>query len=136
MKRITLILMTTLFACTPPHPEIDPANQIEQLLMNTWLPFQYNIDKKTFPVELTRGKDFITFQPNHQKMERFQGKDIKGSWEYLPHGNFIMIYGPKKKFYISARVLSVSDEWLKIETYDVRSGKMITTIYKAKKEGK
>lgn len=124
--------MVSTFACTPPHPEVDPANKTEQLIMNTWHPYQYNVDKKTFPVENTRGGDFITFQANHQKVERFHGEDVKGSWEYLPHGNFIMIYGPKKKIYVPARVLSVSEEWLKIQTFDLRSMKFVITIYKSK----
>lgn len=128
--------MVCLFACTPPHPEVDPTNQTERLLMNTWHPFQYHVDKTTHPVEITRRNDFITLKPNHEKVERFHGEDVEGSWEYLPHGNFIMIYGPHKKIYVPARVLSVSEDWLKIQTFDLRSMKLITTIYKAKKEEK
>jgi hypothetical protein len=44
-----------------------------------------------------------------------------------------MIYCSKKVFYVPAWVLSVSDEWLKIRTYNVKSGKFIISVYKAGK---
>ncbi len=133
MKRSLILLAAYFMACALPLPEVEIIHETEKLLLNKWLPYQYVIDEKAFPVELTRGEDYIEFKPNHQKHERFHGEDVKGNWEYLPHGNFIMLYGPKKKIYVPARILSISDEWLKIETFDVRSGKMVITIYKAKK---
>jgi hypothetical protein len=133
MKQSIIILTVFFFACAPPHPEIEASNKTERLLLNKWTPVEYVIDKKPYPIEDKRQNDFLELRPNHQKNEVFHGRKVKGSWEYLPHGNFIMIYGPKKVFYVSARVLSVSDEWLKIVTYDVKSGKFIISVYKSGK---
>ncbi|MEA1881470.1 MAG: hypothetical protein U9N31_03645 [Candidatus Marinimicrobia bacterium] len=133
MKQSIIILTAFFFACTPPHSQMATSNKTEKLLLNKWIPVEYVIDEKQYPIEERRQNDFLELLPNHEKNERFHGKKVKGSWEYLPHGNFIMIYGPKKWIYVPARVVSISDEWLKIITYDVKSGKFIISVYKAGK---
>jgi len=71
--------------------------EIDNLLNKKWLLKYYIIDEKVFPIEEERQNDYYIFKSNNQKEEIFYGKSIIGSWEFLPHGNFIMFYSDDMK---------------------------------------
>jgi hypothetical protein len=54
------------------------------------------------------------------------------NWEYLPFGEFIMMYSEKKDIYIPARITEFKkNEELRLTIFDINSSKLITIIYEA-----
>ncbi len=101
----------------------------ENLLNTKWRLKNYIIDGQSFPVEKKRRKDYYIFKENNQKEEKLYGKKVKGSWEFLPHGKFIMFYSEKKDIYVPARITQLTKQNLLITTFDLKINKMITLIY-------
>ena len=72
--------------------------EYENLINTKWNLKNYIIDGQSFPIEKKRKKDYYIFKKNNQKEEVLYGKKVKGSWEFLSHGKFIMLYSEKRIF--------------------------------------
>ena len=86
-------------------------------------------DALRISVEKKRRKDYYIFKENNQKEEKLYGKKVKGSWEFLPHGKFIMFYSEKKDIYVPARITQLTKQNLLITTFDLKINKLITLVY-------
>ena len=84
-------------------------------------------------IERNRKKDYQIFKSNNKREELLFGKKVNGSWEYLPHGKFIMMYSEKKDIYIPARITElVKNKELRLTILDINTMKLVTIIYQAK----
>ena len=94
---------------------------------------RYVIDGLSLPIERNRKKDYQIFKSNNKREELLFGKKVNGSWEYLPHGKFIMMYSEKKDIYIPARITElVKNKELRLTILDINTMKLVTIIYQAK----
>ena len=75
-----------------------------------------------------RGNYFI-FKENNQKDEVKSGKKINGSWEYLPHGKFIMFYDVDKIIYVPARIVKLTEKELWLNIFMIEKMKIVTFVY-------
>ena len=96
----------------------------ENLLNTKWMLTEYIIDGQSFKIEKKRKKDYYIFKKNNQKEEVLYGKKVKGTWEFLPHGNFIMLYSEKKDVYLPARITNLSIDTLMITIFDIKTKKI------------
>ena len=103
--------------------------EYENLLNTKWKLKNYIIDGQSFPIEKKRKKDYYILKKNNQKEEVLYGKKVKGSWEFLPHGKFIMIYSEKMDVYVPMRITELTNDNLKITVFDINTMKMITVSY-------
>ena len=105
--------------------------EYENLIDTKWKLTNYIIDGQHFPTEKKRKKDYYIFKENNQKEEVLNGKKVKGTWEFLPHGNFIMFYSEKMDIYVPARITELNIDSLRITIFDIKIMKMVTLVYKS-----
>ena len=105
--------------------------EYENLINTKWKLTNYIIDGQSFPTEKKRKKDYYIFKENNQKEEVLYGKKVKGTWEFLPHGNFIMFYSEKMDIYVPARITELNSDALRITIFDIKIMKMVTLVYKS-----
>ena len=105
--------------------------EYENLIDTKWKLTNYIIDGQSFPTEKKRKKDYYIFKKNNQKEEVLNGKKVKGTWEFLPHGNFIMFYSEKMDIYVPARITELNSDALRITIFDIKIMKMVTLVYKS-----
>ena len=103
--------------------------EYENLIDTKWKLTNYIIDGQSFPTEKKRKKDYYIFKENNQKEEVLYGKKVKGTWEFLPHGNFIMFYSEKMDIYVPARITELNSDTLRITIFDIKTMKMVTLVY-------
>ena len=103
--------------------------EYENLIDTKWKLTNYIIDGQYFPTEKNRKKDYYIFKENNQKEEVLNGKKVKGTWEFLPHGNFIMFYSEKMDIYVPARITELNSDTLRITIFDIKTMKMVTLVY-------
>ena len=94
---------------------------------------RYITDGINLRVESSRRKDYQIFKLNNRREEMLFGeKYVNLHWEYLPFGEFIMMYSEKKDIYIPARITEFKkNEELRLTIFDINTGKIITIIYEA-----
>ena len=94
---------------------------------------RYITDGINLRVESSRRKDYQIFKPNNKREEMLFGEKYENlHWEYLPFGEFIMMYSEKKDIYIPARITEFKkNEELRLTIFDINAGKIITIIYEA-----
>ena len=127
MKKLSLILSLIFMSSVCMAQNIEYDN-----LVNTkWKLTNYIIDGQYFPTEKNRKKDYYIFKENNQKEEVLNGKKVKGTWEFLPHGNFIMFYSEKMDIYVPARITELNSDTLRITIFDIKIMKMVTFVYKS-----
>ena len=123
--RKTAILPLIFMFSFPAAQDIEYKN-----LINTkWKMKNYIIDGQSFPIEKKRKKDYYFLKKNNQKEEVLYGKKVKGSWEFLPHGKFIMFYSEKMDVYVPMRITELTNDNLKMTVFDINTMKMITVSY-------
>ena len=105
--------------------------EYENLIDTKWKLTNYIIDGQSFPTEKKRKKDYYIFKKNNQKEEVLFGEKVKGTWEFLPHGNFIMFYSEKMDIYVPARITELNSDALRITIFDIKIMKMVTLVYKS-----
>ena len=105
--------------------------EYENLIDTKWKLTNYIIDGQSFPTEKKRKKDYYIFKKNNQKEEGLFGEKVKGTWEFLPHGNFIMFYSEKMDVYVPARITELNSDALRITIFDIKIMKMVTLVYKS-----
>ena len=105
--------------------------EYENLIDTKWKLTNYIIDGQSFPIEKKRKKDYYIFKENNQKEEVLYGKKVKGTWEFLPHGNFIMFYSEKMDIYVPARITELNSDTLRITIFDIKTMIMVTLVYKS-----
>ena len=105
--------------------------EYENLIDTKWKLTNYIIDGQSFPTEKKRKKDYYIFKKNNQKEEVLFGEKVKGTWEFLPHGNFIMFYSEKMDIYVPARITELNIDTLRITIFDIKIMKMVTLVYKS-----
>ena len=95
---------------------------------------RYVIDGISLPIERNRRKDYQIFFENNKREEKQFGKLVaNGTWEYLPHGKFVMMYSEKKDVYVPARITELKkDKELRLTILDINTMKFVTIIYQAK----
>ena len=95
---------------------------------------RYVIDGISLPIERNRRKDYQIFKENNKREEQQFGKLIdNGTWEYLPHGQFIMMYSEKKDVYVPARITELKkNKELRLTILDINTMKFVTIIYEKK----
>ena len=103
--------------------------EYENLIDTKWKLTNYIIDGQSLPIEKKRKKDYYIFKENNQKEEVLNGKKVKGTWEFLPHGNFIMFYSEKMDIYVPARITELNSDTLRITIFDIKTMKMVTLVY-------
>ena len=127
MKKLSLILLLIFMSSISMAQNIKYKN-----LVNTkWKLTNYIIDGQSLPIEKKRKKDYYIFKENNQKEEVLYGKKVKGTWEFLPHGNFIMFYSEKMDIYVPARITELGSDNLRITIFDIKTMKMITFVYQS-----
>ena len=133
MKKLSLILSLIIMSCMPPANSVSVAQNIEyKNLVNTkWKLTNYIIDGQSFPTEKKRKKDYYIFKEKNQKEEVLFGEKVRGTWEFLPHGNFIMFYSEKMDIYVPARITELNSDALRITIFDIKIMKMVTLVYKS-----
>ena len=138
MKKILLLSILFIVGCASQYNRSNYNNykpillkniEIDNLLNKKWLLKYYIIDEKVFPIEEERQNDYYIFKSNNQKEEIFYGKSIIGSWEFLPHGNFIMFYSDDMKTYVPVRIIELTPNTFKFDVFDIKSMKFITVAY-------
>ena len=105
--------------------------EYENLIDTKWKLTNFIIDGQSFPTEKKRKKDYYIFKKNNQKEEVLFGEKVKGTWEFLPHGNFIMFYSEKMDIYVPARITELNSDALRITIFDIKIMKMVTLVYKS-----
>ena len=105
--------------------------EYENLIDTKWKLTNYIIDGQSLPIEKKRKKDYYIFKKNNQKEEVLFGEKVKGTWEFLPHGNFIMFYSEKMDIYVPARITELNSDALRITIFDIKIMKMVTLVYKS-----
>ena len=103
--------------------------EYENLIDTKWKLTNYSIDGQSFPTEKKRKKDYYIFKKNKQKQEVLFGEKVRGTWEFLPHGNFIMFYSEKMDIYVPARITELNSDTLRITIFDIKTMKMVTLVY-------
>jgi hypothetical protein len=139
MKKLLLLSFLLISGCAFKHqfdynnyqPEIFNNIEIDNLLNKKWLLEYYIIEEKVFPIEGERQNDFYIFKSNNQKEEIFYGKSINGSWEFLPHGNFIMFYSDDMNTYVPVRIVELTRNTFKFVFFDIKSMKFVTVAYES-----
>ena len=106
--------------------------EYEDLLNKKWLLSNYIIGSRELPIEKKRKKDYYIFKENNQKEERLFGEKVVGTWEYLPHGKFIMFYSADKEIYVPARIRLLNSTELHLSIFDINSMRLITLVYHSK----
>ena len=98
-----------------------------------WKMKRYITDGLSMPIERSRRKDYQIFMPNNKREEMQFGKKFENLyWEFLPYGQFIMMYSEKMDIYIPARITELKkNEELRLTIFDINSSKLITIIYEA-----
>ena len=138
MKKILLLSILFIVGCASQYNRSNYNNykpillkniEIDNLLNKKWLLKYYIIDEKVFPIEEERQNDYYIFKSNNQKEEIFYGKSFIGSWEFLPHGNFIMFYSDDMKTYVPVRIIELTPNTFKFDVFDIKSMKFITVAY-------
>ena len=127
MKKLSLILSLIFMFSVSMAQNIE----YENLINTKWKLTNYIIDGQSFPTEKKRKKDYYIFKENNQKEEVLYGKKVKGTWEFLPHGNFIMFYSEKMDIYVPARITELNSDALRITIFDIKIMKMVTLVYKS-----
>jgi len=129
MKKIILFF----FAITTLSFSQDDKVTIDGLMNVKWKMKRYITDGINLRVESSRKRDYQIFKPNNKREEMQFGKKYENLyWEYLPFGEFIMMYSEKKDIYIPARITEFKkNEELRLTIFDINSSKMITIIYEA-----
>ena len=127
MKKLSLILSLIFMSSVSMAQNIE----YENLINITWKLTNYIIDGQSHPIEKKRKKDYYIFKENNQKEEVLYGKKVKGTWEFLPHGNFIMFYSEKMDIYVPARITELNSDALRITIFDIKIMKMVTLVYKS-----
>ena len=127
MKKLSLILSLIFISSVSMAQNIE----YENLINTKWKLTNYIIDGQHFPTEKNRKKDYYIFKENNQKEEVLNGKKVKGTWEFLPHGNFIMFYSEKMDIYVPARITELNSDALRITIFDIKIMKMVTLVYKS-----
>ena len=129
MKKIILFF----FAITTLSFSQDDKVTIDGLMNVKWKMKRYITDGINLRVESSRKRDYQIFKPNNKREEMQFGKKYENLyWEYLPFGEFIMMYSEKKDIYIPARITEFKkNEELRLTIFDINSIKMITIIYEA-----
>ena len=127
MKKLSLILALIFMSSVSMAQNIE----YENLINTKWKLTNYIIDGQRFPTEKNRKKDYYIFKENNQKEEVLNGKKVKGTWEFLPHGNFIMFYSEKMDIYVPARITELNSDALRITIFDIKIMKMVTLVYKS-----
>ena len=127
MKKLSLILSLIFISSVSMAQNIE----YENLINTKWKLTNYIIDGQHFPTEKNRKKDYYIFKENNQKEEVLNGKKVKGTWEFLPHGNFIMFYSEKMDIYVPARITELNIDTLRITIFDIKIMKMVTLVYKS-----
>ena len=127
-KIISLFIITTILAFSQ-----EEKVKIGDIVNVRWKMKRYITDGINLPVERSRRKDYQIFKPNNKREETLFGKKYENLyWEYLPFGEFIMMYSEKKDIYIPARITEFKkNEELRLTIFDINSSKMITIIYEA-----
>ena len=105
--------------------------EYENLIDTKWKLTNYIIDGQSFPTEKKRKKDYFIFKEKNQKEEVLFGEKVRGTWEFLPHGNFIMFYSEKMDVYVPARITELNSDALRITIFDIKIMKMVTLVYKS-----
>ena len=105
--------------------------EYENLIDTKWKLTNYIIDGQSFPTEKKRKKDYFIFKEKNQKEEVLFGEKVRGTWEFLPHGNFIMFYSEKMDVYVPARITELNSDTLRITIFDIKIMKMVTFVYKS-----
>ena len=105
--------------------------EYENLIDTKWKLTNYIIDGQSFPTEKKRKKDYFIFKEKNQKEEVLFGEKVRGTWEFLPHGNFIMFYSEKMNIYVPARITELNSDTLRITIFDIKTMKMITFVYQS-----
>tara|TARA_B000000460_G_C21242090_1_gene275329 strand:- start:96 stop:497 length:402 start_codon:yes stop_codon:yes gene_type:complete len=105
--------------------------EYENLIDTKWKLTNYSIDGQSFPTEKKRKKDYFIFKEKNQKEEVLFGEKVRGTWEFLPHGNFIMFYSEKMDIYVPARITELNSDALRITIFDIKIMKMVTLVYKS-----
>ena len=103
--------------------------EYENLIDTKWKLTNYIIDGQSFPTEKKRKKDYYIFKEKNQKEEVLFGEKVRGTWEFLPHGNFIMFYSEKMDIYVPARITELNSDTLRITIFDIKTMKMVTLVY-------
>ena len=103
--------------------------EYENLIDTKWKLTNYIIDGQSFPTEKKRKKDYFIFKEKNQKEEVLFGEKVRGTWEFLPHGNFIMFYSEKMDIYVPARITELNSDTLRITIFDIKTMKMVTLVY-------
>ena len=127
MKKLSLILSLIFISSVSMAQNIE----YENLINTKWKLTNYIIDGQSFPTEKKRKKDYYIFKKNNQKEEVLFGEKVKGTWEFLPHGNFIMFYSEKMDIYVPARITELNSDALRITIFDIKIMKMVTFVYKS-----
>tara|TARA_B100000965_G_scaffold401768_1_gene426311 strand:- start:537 stop:929 length:393 start_codon:yes stop_codon:yes gene_type:complete len=98
-----------------------------------WKMKRYITDGLSMPIERSRRKDYQIFMPNNKREEMQFGKKYENlHWEFLPFGQFIMMYSEKMDIYIPARITELKkNEELRLTIFDINTSKLITIIYEA-----
>ena len=137
IRRLIILLLIVGCAFKPQidynnyQPKIINNIEIDNLLNKKQLLKYYIIKEKVFPIERERQNDFYIFKSNNQKEEIFYGKSINGSWEFLPHGNFIMFYSNGMKTYVPVRMIELTQNTFKFDVFDIKSMKFVTVAYES-----
>ena len=127
MKKLSLILSLIFISSVSMAQNIE----YENLIDTKWKLTNYIIDGQSFPTEKKRKKDYYIFKENNQKEEVLFGEKVRGTWEFLPHGNFIMFYSEKMDIYVPARITELNSDALRITIFDIKIMKMVTLVYKS-----
>jgi hypothetical protein len=126
MKKIILFFLFIISVSFSQQSKIT-----ENDLVNVkWKMKRYITDGLNIPIERSRRKDYQIFMPNNKREEMQFGKKYENlNWEYLPFGEFIMMYSEKKDIYIPARITEFKkNEELRLTIFDINSSKLITKI--------
>ena len=124
MKKTVILLLILITSFS-----LAQNTEYENLINIKWKLTNYIIDGQSLPIEKKRKKDYYIFKENNQKEEVLYGKKMKGTWEFLPHGNFIMFYSEKMDIYVPARITELNSDTLRITIFDIKTMKMVTLVY-------
>ena len=103
--------------------------EYENLIDTKWKLTNYIIDGQSFPTEKKRKKDYYIFKENNQKEEVLFGEKVKGTWEFLPHGNFIMFYSEKMDIYVPARIVKLTKKELWLNIFMIEKMQIVTFVF-------
>ena len=129
MKKIILFFIAIFTVSFSQDEKIS----IDDLVNIKWKMKRYITDGINLRVESSRRRDYQIFKSNNKREEMLFGEKYENlHWEYLPFGEFIMMYSEKKDIYIPARITEFKkNEELSLTIFDINSGKIITILYEA-----